>query len=135
MSLVDGQMYGSPSFNKEASLFQRLEGNMRHLDDLIDTEDLDPSEHRSHQVQNKDQGLESKNMEGDDRHQDHGLSNDGAASETLGELPHAFHDPRRRLGAASPQWSIATLRSADNIPSISKEQLAMEAEDSPWGGS
>ena len=128
-------MYRSRSFNREASLFQRLEGNMRHLDDLIDTDDLDPSEHQSHQVQNKNQGRKSGEME-DDRHQDHGLSSDGAASETLGKLPHALHDPsKRRFRAASPQWSIATLRSADNIPSISKEQLVMEAEDSPWGGS
>lgn len=136
MSRVDRQMYGSSSFNKEASIFQRLEGNMRHLDDLIDTQDLSPSEHQIHHSQTSDQKRKSMEKDEDDRQQDHGFGNDGAASDRLGELlPHAFHDPGKRLRAASPQWSIATLRSADNTPSISKEQLAMEAEDSPWGGS
>lgn len=57
----------------------------------------------------------------------------GAVSDSLGELPHAFHHPGF-LRSVSPNWSITTLRSADNIPSIPKLTLSMDAEDSPWGG-
>lgn len=59
---------------------------------------------------------------------------DGAASDMLGGLPPTLHDPRL-LRPVSPNWSITTLRSTDNIPStIPKALVTMDAEDSPWGG-
>ena len=53
----------------------------------------------------------------------------------LGELPHAnaLHD-QRLIRSPSPQWSIKTLRSADNIPPALGSAVTMDAEDSPWGG-
>ena len=58
----------------------------------------------------------------------------GAASKSLGGLPHAFNNHPGFLRSISPNWSIATLRSTDNIPSTPKITMTMDAEDSPWGG-
>ena len=47
--------------------------------------------------------------------------------------PH-LPNQKHALAPPSPPWSIATIKSLDissNIPNIA---LAMDAEDSPWGG-
>lgn len=38
------------------------------------------------------------------------------------------------LRPPSPQWSIATVKSLDISSHIPKIAVAMDAEDSPWGG-
>ena len=67
-----------------------------------------------------------------------GVENLALASQASQEIDGDPHVPNQQalstLPPSSPQWSIATVKSLDISSHIPKIAVAMDAEDSPWGG-